>query len=201
MFYEYTAVKVDFKKDNEEEIKNSKRKLLNFKQRDLTDDAIVYEGKCDLKDKCISKVHMVLDLDENKNIYLRQKTQEEIEKGKYEPSQELKDKLGIEGSVIDRISNILKIYEHNIENRKLFSEVYSKIKGLFSKIKKDNNKLLLEEGKEINSEKNYLETEDEPNFKENLASMTVQTPQMDNQSKEEQNYERDKEFDENEISI
>ncbi len=139
--YEFCAVKIDLKKDaNSNEIPKEKAKqiLSNFRQRSLNDDSITYRGKCNLKDKCATKVQMVLDLDEKGNIISREKTKAEIENGKYIPSDELTKKLNMEKNN-NLMKNMIKSYPNEIIHT--YSKIFSKLKSFVNNRKMKTNLL------------------------------------------------------------
>ena len=77
--YELTALKINI---NYEE-------LATFKQRTLGDQALVFEGSYELPKDRVEIVEVVLDVDKNKKIFLREKTEEEKING-FVPSEDLK---------------------------------------------------------------------------------------------------------------
>lgn len=151
--YEFCAVKIDLKKDadsNEIPKEKAKQILSSFRQRSFNDDSITYKGRCNLKDKCATKVQMVLDLDEKGNIISREKTKDEIEKGKYIPSNELIEKLNIEKNN-NLMKNLIKSYPKEVTHT--YSKIFSKFKSIISTRKTKTN-LLNESPSTLNDNQN-----------------------------------------------
>ena len=116
--YEFDALKIDIKKDengNDIEMEEAQKRLSKFKQRVLNDDAITYKGKCMLNDKCCSHVSLVYDFDKNHDIVLREKTEEELEKG-YVPSDEIVQALNVSKNKLDNAKSLVSIYAYEIKS-------------------------------------------------------------------------------------
>ena len=128
--YEFSALRV---KMNEEQLKN-------YRVRKYSDNAVVCDGKCELKDKQVQKVAMVLDIDEKGNIFTREKSDDE----EYTPKQELVDKLNLKPTRMQALKNMftqaIKLYGKTFSNlRRLGSDTLKKITN-----KKEETKLLPE---------------------------------------------------------
>lgn len=129
--YEFDALKIDIKKDeygNDLPKEDARKILSKFKQRILNDDAISYEGKCLLNDKCCSHVSLVYDFDKDHNIVLREKTQEEIDNG-YKPSEEIIEALNISKSKFDNVKSLASLYAYEVKNpiQRVFNMIKDKI--------------------------------------------------------------------------
>lgn len=83
--YEWTAIKIVPGQDE----------LKDYKVRALDDMSVAHKGECELEGKNVKKVNLVLDMNENGDLFIREKTPEEIEKGPYRPRQEIIDKFGV----------------------------------------------------------------------------------------------------------
>ena len=79
--YEFSAIKI---KPTEEQIEQ-------YKVRKYRDNAVIYEGQCNLDDKQVEKVNLVLDIDKNGRVISREKGKDED----YHPSKELLDKINL----------------------------------------------------------------------------------------------------------
>ena len=199
--YEFSAVKIDLKKDaqnNEVPTEKAKEILSNFKQRSFNDDAIVYKGKYELNNSCATKVQMVLDLDEKGNIISREKTEEEIEKGEYVPSQELVDKLNLHKLTNNTKLNSLKSYP--VEVKETFLKVFSKFKDMFTRNK--NTKMLNPPNNDLSNLSNSNENviADTSDFSKDLQGMVKSNEEIENiKSNEEPNLQKNIEDKENYI--
>lgn len=83
--YEWTAIKIVPAQDE----------LKDYKVRALDDKSVAHKGECELEGKNVKKVNLVLDMNEKGDLFIREKTPEEIEKGSYRPRQEIIDKFGV----------------------------------------------------------------------------------------------------------
>ena len=117
--YEWTAIKVNPDVDD----------LKNYRVRAYDDCSVAYKGNCKLEDKKVQKVKLVLDMDKEGSLFIREKTPEEIEKGEYEPSQEIKDKFNTKNNAIQLYSDMGKSY-------------FKTLGRLAQQIKKGTSKLL-----------------------------------------------------------
>ena len=192
--YEFCAVKIDLKKDaenNEIPTEKAKQILSNFRQRSLNDDSITYRGRCNLKDKCATKVQMVLDLDEKGNIISREKTLAEIEQGKYIPPDELVEKLNIEKNN-NLVKNMIKSYPKELTHT--YAKLFSKLKSIISnrKIKKN---LLNESISTLNDNNRQNNNINKTSFSEDLHKMVTQDNDITDSLKNEnsKNIEKEKE--------
>ena len=79
--YEFNAIKV---KPTEEQLKQ-------YKVRKYRDNAVIYDGQCNLADKQVEKVKLVLDIDKNGKVFSREKGKDED----YHPSKELLEKINL----------------------------------------------------------------------------------------------------------
>ena len=79
--YEFSAIKI---KPTEEQIEQ-------YKVRKYRDNAVIYEGQCNLDDKQVEKVNLVLDIDKNGRVISREKGKDED----YHPSKELLEKIDL----------------------------------------------------------------------------------------------------------
>ncbi len=79
--YEFNAIKV---KPTEEQLKQ-------YKVRKYRDNAVIYDGQCNLDDKQVEKVKLVLDIDKNGKVFSREKGKDED----YHPSKELLEKINL----------------------------------------------------------------------------------------------------------
>jgi len=135
--YEMTAVKV----------RPSEEQLKSYKVRSYNDNAVIYKGRCTLEDKQVEKVTLVLDIDEKGVLYTREKTKEEIEKGAYVPSEELKQRVHMQSLPVQMIGNMGKSYVREYKN------LWRHVKNLAKKIfKKEDERKLLEAPKEERQE-------------------------------------------------
>ena len=73
--YEFNAIKV----------KLTEEQLKHYKVRKYIDNAVIYDGQCNLDDKQVEKVKLVLDIDKNGKVFSREKGKDED----YHPSKEL----------------------------------------------------------------------------------------------------------------
>lgn len=129
--YEFSAIKVDLDESN----------ISKFKVRKYSDNAIVCKGKCDLEQNKVRKVQLVLDLNEKGEVYTREKTTEEIEKGDYVASKELVDKLALKENKLTVVENMGKAYLREFGNLfRLIKEIPKIILGANNKKMVDNNK-------------------------------------------------------------
>lgn len=129
--YEFNALKIDFKKDkdgNNIDKEESLKLLRKYKQRSFNDDAICYNGKCELNDKCFSSVSLVYDFDINHNIVLREKTEAEKING-YVPSEEIVKALNISKSKISNVKTFGSVYKYEVVRpaRKIFEIIKEKL--------------------------------------------------------------------------
>jgi len=131
--YEMVAIKV----------MPTKEQLSSYKVRSYHDNAVIYKGTCNLEDKQVEKVTLVMDIDEKGKIFTREKTPEEIEKGEYEPSKRLKQALPLHPSVAQQAEQVGKSYLHEWE---LLWNNMKRLGNAMAFWKKD--KLLLEAPKE-----------------------------------------------------
>ncbi len=175
--YEYDALKIDINKDengNDIGREEALKRLSNFKQRILNDDAITYKGKCMLNDKCCSHVTLVYDLDKEKNIVLREKTQEEIENG-YTPTQEVLQFLAVSNNsiinTVNRVKGCGSVYTYEAKNT--FKRIFEVIK---EKLTRKPKNLMLNSGV-VDGNANRTDGEkriNNPNFINGLKSDVMQ---------------------------
>lgn len=123
--YELTALKINI---NYEE-------LATFKQRTLGDQALVFEGNYELPKDRVEIVEVVLDVDKNKKIYLREKTEEEKTNG-FIPSSELKQLYK------GRMGNIkIELYKDVKDLKNLLKNGYKLVKGTPELVKNNTRSL------------------------------------------------------------
>ena len=79
--YEFSAIK----------IKPTEEQLEQYKVRKYRDNAVIYDGQCNLDDKQVEKVKLVLDIDKNGKVFSREKGKDED----YHPSKELLEKINL----------------------------------------------------------------------------------------------------------
>ena|GEM_PF-1287668 len=79
--YEFNAIKV----------KPTEEQLEQYKVRKYRDNAVIYDGQCNLDDKQVEKVKLVLDIDKNGKVFSREKGKDED----YHPSKELLEKINL----------------------------------------------------------------------------------------------------------
>ena len=79
--YEFSAIK----------IKPTEEQLEQYKVRKYRDNAVIYKGQCNLDDKQVEKVNLVLDIDKNGKVFSREKGKDED----YHPSKELLEKINL----------------------------------------------------------------------------------------------------------
>lgn len=79
--YEFSAIK----------IKPTEEQLEQYKVRKYRDNAVIYRGQCNLDDKQVEKVNLVLDIDKNGRVFSREKGKDED----YHPSKELLEKINL----------------------------------------------------------------------------------------------------------
>ena len=120
--YEWTAVK----------IMPQEADLANYKTRVMGDNSVIYKGKCELDSNKVKKVKLVLDLNKEGNLYLREKTPEEIEKGDYVPPDEVKQKFEVSQNPIQLYKDVGTAYLGT------FKRLYNIIKTTISKKRKRN---------------------------------------------------------------
>lgn len=130
--YEITAIKVN----------PTQEQLKSYKVRSYNDNAVIYKGKCTLEDKQVEKVALVIDIDEKGTLFTREKTKEEIEKGTYEPREEVKQKLRMQSMPVQMVGNMGKSYINEYKN------LWSHIKGIAQKIFRKEETPLLEAPKQ-----------------------------------------------------
>lgn len=133
--YEMTAIKLN----------PTAEQLSSYKVRSYHDNAVIYKGECILEDKQAQKVTLVMDIDEKGKIFTREKTQEEIEKGTFEPKEEVKKQLPLEDNLWKQAESLGKSYLHELEI------LWSNIKKIGKHLAfwKKEKQLLLEPPKEI----------------------------------------------------
>jgi len=123
--YELTALKINI---NYEE-------LATFKQRTLGDQSLVYEGSYQLPKDRVEIVEVVLDVDKNKKIFLREKTEEEKING-FVPSEDLKTLYK------GRMSNIkIELYKDVKDLKNLLKNGYRLIKETPELVKNNTRSL------------------------------------------------------------
>lgn len=115
--YEWTAIKV---MPNEKD-------LDRYKTRVLGDNSIICIGKQELEENKVQKVKLVLDINKEGKLYIREKTKEEIEKGVYEPSKEVKEKFGVQTNPLVATQDAAKSYIN------IFRRLFSKAKEAMHK--------------------------------------------------------------------
>lgn len=120
--YEWTAVKIMLQE----------RDLSSYKTRVIGDNSVIYNGKCELNQNTVKKVKLVLDINREGNLYLREKTPEESEKGDYVPPDVVKQKFEVSQNPIQLYKDIGASYLGT------FTRLYNIIKATISKkIKRD----------------------------------------------------------------
>lgn len=98
--FEWTAIQVN----------PSKEDLSNYRIRAYDDNSIIFKGQCNLEKDKVKKVNLVLDLNQDGKLFIREKTPEEMEKG-YEPSEELKQKFKVsKNPLVTTTRNLTKAY-------------------------------------------------------------------------------------------
>ena len=169
--YEFSAIKVMPNKDE----------LASFKQRSLNDGAITFIGKCDLPEDRANIVQMVLDLDKDNKVISREKTEEEIKKGDYIPSEMLYEKLKLSDNKKIEMAKKLGgsyIKEFSVPVRK----VVNIIGDMFKKIYGEKT-LMLDKSKE-ETEVEKCDGNNENKFRESLKEQTVSQELIINDSSE-----------------
>lgn len=85
-------------------IKPDFEELANFKARTENDGAVAYEGKYKIKKENVSKVEMIYDFDKEKNLILREKTEEEYKE--YKQPEEIKKKLNAKNKLMASLKGL-----------------------------------------------------------------------------------------------
>ncbi|MDD2469335.1 MAG: hypothetical protein PHI22_00120 [Bacilli bacterium] len=96
--YEFYAIKLNLKYEQ----------IAQFRERSLNDKAVVYNGSCQLDDKQAEIIKLVVDLNKEGNLFLREHDIEE----KYEPSLEVIERMKKDKTFYGRlklIANTLKL--------------------------------------------------------------------------------------------
>lgn len=106
--------------------------LANYKTRVIGDNVVIYKEKCELEQNKVKKVKLVLDIDKEGNLYLREKTPEEIEKGDYVPPDGVKQKFEVSQNPIQLYKDLGASYLG------IFKRLYNIIKTTISKKIKRN---------------------------------------------------------------
>ena len=141
--YEWTAIKINPDEND----------IANYKIRAYDDNSVIFKGTCNLNNKKVKKVELVLDLNQDGIPYIREKSQEELEKG-YIPSEELIRKCTPSKNAMVA-TNLMKAY-FNLP-RRLFSKIFRKNKSIDNSNVKITTSLEEERQKflESNKVKNY----------------------------------------------
>ena len=161
--YEWIAIKINPEESD----------LKNYKVRAHDDYSVAYNGKCELDGKKVKKVNLVLDMDKEGELFIREKTQEEIEKGPYAPRQEIKDKYKMP-------SNSLQVYKD------MGASYFKMLKRLTTVIKKGIEKLNpFDNNAKLNINENQQVSAKESNHQKQLEFLEElkQTSSQDTQNK------------------
>lgn len=131
--YEWTAIKVT---PNEGDMNK-------YKTRVMGDNSIICIGKQELEENKVKKVKLVLDIDKEGKLYIREKTKEEIEKGEYKPSKEVMEKFAVQKNPLITSQDAAKSYINTFKRLFMKAKEFINKKGNKTQWKQDENSTIL----------------------------------------------------------